>query len=787
MAQSKPNNGSPNSAPVELGVSDRLWPDGIGPNFLILALISTVVFWDVFTHPHLMLWASDIVRAHSTYKIVQWRSWWEYGSFPLWDPTVFCGKSIVGDPLPAVLNPFAVLFWLIPSPSLFGFYFWFYITLGAWGMFLFARERECTPVGAVLAATAFALSGKTAGHVFAGHAELLSTALGFPWILWAVERICKKPGFGRAVLLGLVLTLTATCGSVQMMYLHTLFATAYLALRMLPDVFAKAYGAVAIRGATYVGGFVVFALGGAAWWFPIMRQTLLLSARSEGVTFEFATMNSMGYGDLWRFIWPFQGQPAPQALQGDAANAFFWETANYPGIITLCLAIAAVVVLKNRYQVWSLAGLAILAIMLALGEHSPFYWLAFHVVPGFKLFRAPGRMLFYANFFVAILAGMFLSQERIARYRWFLPVLVCVTLESALLLPLVLPASILKPGFGTWWPLAITGILAPLSILWAYGALKPPHWRVLAVVLLVIELFYIWQPHINMVATKRVLPSLAAAEFLEKRRQEEVFRIYDPTFTIDQQIAARHGLEIITGYHPGIYAHHLDLYKKLWRQDDSDLVELRMHSPSELGCPNILDLMNVKYVMAYEPYLGPEYERVFTTPAHEFEQPRHVFRREAGLPRVFLVAKAIMPQQDRAAIDELCALNPKQECVVEADPVEGSAEYQEISAKRNAFGDWTLSFTTDHPGIVVLSESWHPDWRATDGNKPLEIRRVNYGQIGIPISPGEHMLRVRYYPRDFFLGCLLSASTWGLLVALTLTLMLIRRKMSVRHDGPAAL
>ena len=783
MARNKRNSTFSEFVSNELGDQDSLWPTGTGPNFLILALITAAVFWDVFTHPHLMLWASDIVRAHSTYKIVQWRSWWEYGAFPLWDPTVFCGKSIVGDPLSAVLNPFGVVFWLIPSPSLFGFYFWFFVTLGAWGMFLFARERECTPAAAALAAIAFALSGKTAGHVFAGHVELLSTALGFPWILWAVERICKKPGFGRAVLLGLLLTLTAVCGSVQMMYLHTLFATAYFVLCVSPDLLARTYRSVALRGVTYVGGFVVFVLGGMAWWFPIVRQTLLLSARSEGVTFEFATMSSMGYGDLWRFIWPFQGQPAPQALQGDVANAFFWETANYPGIITLCLAIAAVVVLKDRYRVWSLAGLAILAIVLALGEDSPFYWLAFHVVPGFKLFRAPGRMLFYANFFVATLAGMLLSQERVTRHRWFLPVLVCVLFELALLLPLVLPSSILKPSLGTWWPLAVTAILVPMTILWAYGVLKPSYWGMLAIAALVIELFYIWQPHVNMVAPKRVLPSLAAAEFLEERRQEEVFRIYDPTLTIDQQIAARHGLEIVTGYHPGIYAHHLDLYKEMWQEDDSDLVEFRMHSPSELGCPNILDLMNVRYVMAYEPYLGPEYERVFTTPAHEFEQPRHVFRRGAGLPRAFLVAKAVMPQEGHDVTGELCAIDPKQECVVETDPVHGTAEYQEITAKRNAFGDWALHFTTDEAGIVVLSESWHPDWRATEGNEQLEIRRVNHGQVGIPVSSGTHNLRVRYYPWDFFLGCLISASTWTLVIVCALIFRLTCRRVSFRYPA----
>jgi len=89
------------------------WPSGLRWNFGLLGLASVLLYHPIFLHPTRLLWASDIVRLHVTCKAVQARSLWAWHAFPLWDPTLFCGKSIVGDPIPAVLNPLAWLFWVV--------------------------------------------------------------------------------------------------------------------------------------------------------------------------------------------------------------------------------------------------------------------------------------------------------------------------------------------------------------------------------------------------------------------------------------------------------------------------------------------------------------------------------------------------------------------------------------------------------------------------------------------------------------------------------------------------
>jgi hypothetical protein len=271
------------------------------------------------------------------------------------------------------------------------------------------------------------------------------------------------------------------------------------------------------------------------------------------------------------------------------------------------------------------------------------------------------------------------------------------------------------------------------------------------------------------------MPPLGAANFLAEKRQEEDFRILDTTRMVEQHTAARHGLEIVTGYHTAVYAHHLELYRQLWREDESDYVEITIHSPRELVCPVILDLMNVKYLITTDLHLGDGYEHVYQTPETEFRRRRHVYRRNQALPRAFLVARAETPPGELSVLDALCSMNPRQVCLVESQPIPGTAPFQELPIDRRSPADLTLRFATDQPGVAVLSQSWHPDWRATDNGVPIKIRRVNHGQIGIPVDAASHGLRVWYYPWDFYLGAVVSGVTWVAILAFGLVAWVKRK------------
>jgi hypothetical protein len=745
------------------------WPEATNANFAILVALVTLFFLPIFLHPNKMMWASDLIRAHWECKQVQWRSLWVWGHLPIWDPTVFCGKSIVSDPLSGLFYPLTMLFWIIPAPHLFGFVLWAQVILGAWGMFLFARKKGCDACGAFFAAVAFSLAGKTGAHVFAGHLEFLATVLALPWMFWALEHVLRNPSFRTSALLGVITALAAFAGNVQMLYWNLLFAFCYMALWVFREC-TEPNGRFPFRSLLFVClGAAMFLLAAAPWWFPVVRQTLLLGARARGADFEFATQGSAQFFDLLRLIWPNAGVAAPQALASDATNGFFWETSSYPGVIALCLALTAPFTLKRGQGVIAFTALGVLALILTLGENSPYFWLAYKIIPGFSLFRCPGRMFFYVNFALAMLGGFMLTHGREARPRWLLPTVICLMFEGTLIGALVFLRTPEIQVRGLWLPVLITFPLAILGFLWNAGSLSENKWRIAVVICLVAELFIFWRPMVNVVDPRQALPHPSAAEFLQQKHKERDFRFYDPTGMIEQQVAAGYGLESITGYHSGVSGRYLDMYHKIWRKDNSNITEQEMHSPTEATCPTILDLFNTEYVIAFEQDLGPGYELAYQTPEYETQHRRNVFRKTNALPRAYLVASAQLPQNGLSALDSLCLIDPRKECIVEDDPIEGSAPFQEIASTRNAPGDLTLHVNTSAPGIAVLSESWHPDWAATDNGHPVTVRLVNYNMIGVPISPGEHELHIWYRPWDLWTGITIAILIWPVLIVMIIS------------------
>jgi hypothetical protein len=220
---------------------------------------------------------------------------------------------------------------------------------------------------------------------------------------------------------------------------------------------------------------------------------------------------------------------------------------------------------------------------------------------------------------------------------------------------------------------------------------------------------------------------------------------------------------------PGIYGHYLEFYKKIWFDDESDIVELLVHPANQIACPTVLDLMNVRYIITSQLLTSAEYEEVYHTTPEESDRIHFVYRRESALPRAFLVAKAVEPPPGIEVVDQICFIDPKQECLVDEDPIEGTAEFQELKASRRSPGDIGIEFETDSPGVVVLSHTWHPDWRAIDNGKQVQVRRINHAQIGVPIGTGNHNLRVFYFPWDFYFGLVVSMiSVTGVVLALTL-------------------
>ncbi len=73
------------------------------------------------------------------------------------------------------------------------------------------------------------------------------------------------------------------------------------------------------------------------------------------------------------------------------------------------------------------------------------------------------------------------------------------------------------------------------------------------------------------------------------------------------------------------------------------------------------------------------------------------------------------------------------------------------------------------PGVLVLTDAWHPNWAVTVDGSPSRIGVVDGAFRGVALPAGKHLVEMTYAPRTLFAGKLLSAL--GILLALLLFAM----------------
>jgi hypothetical protein len=88
-----------------------------------------------------------------------------------------------------------------------------------------------------------------------------------------------------------------------------------------------------------------------------------------------------------------------------------------------------------------------------------------------------------------------------------------------------------------------------------------------------------------------------------------------------------------------------------------------------------------------------------------------------------------------------------------------------------------VTVKTPSPGLLVLSESYDPAWRATVDGRPARVYRADYAFRAVAVPAGEHTVTLQYASRAFQLGVLLSAVVLAVLLPLA-------TRLWMRNPGP---
>lgn len=198
-----------------------------------------------------------------------------------------------------------------------------------------------------------------------------------------------------------------------------------------------------------------------------------------------------------------------------------------------------------------------------------------------------------------------------------------------------------------------------------------------------------------------------------------------------------------------------------------------------------LDLMNTKYVLALkqtpkgDPNINGKVAKIYQNPKFKkvFEDKTvEVLENTNALPRAFMVYDW---ESDKVGTEILDALLVKDFPYQKKIFVEGynsepakvgtyQVEYQEYLENRSK-----LKVKTTVPGLLFISDTYYPGWKAYLDGKETTIFKADYAFRAIEVPEGEHLIKFEYRPDSFFNGLKISLVSLIILSLLSVVLMII--------------
>jgi len=724
--------------------------------------------------------------------------------FPLWNPIILGGSPFVeslagGDSL---YPPSALLLFLLDPYRALGWKLVLHVFFAGIFMYGWIRRLGLSKPSALLAGLAYGLAPFMVTLVLGGQdGKIFVTALT-PLLFWVTESFLVRGGLKATALVSLVVGAVMLTTHFQTAYFLFGGVGAYVLFRSVliwragedEDPGAGASRVAATRFGVFVAAAVLGAGVAAVQLLPAASYVRNHSRRIATTT-DASAEESRAYASSWSLhpeevaalvVPEFVGVSAANA---DWARGTYWGrnpfkgNHEYVGLVVLLLAGVSFFGGARRSLRFFLSGLGGVALLFALGSHTPVWRLFYEIAPGIGLFRAPSLAIFIFGFSVVTL--MAFGVERLLELEgtgsevdWIRPGRFLWIASGALLAGFVLVAS---GGLSGLWSFAvyrdmpdqaaqlltnaepfiergfmIAVALAALTAGVAWGLRTARLASLGAVValgmLISLDLIRVDMPFIqtqDFAAFRAPDPNIDF--LLERQREEDPFRVFSLRGLNGQDVRpGMFGLELAAGHHPN----DLGRYRELIGMEGSSLpVNLVVSA-------NVLKMLNIRYVLWPDQLGAPADAGLPADIADNLRRlsqttiqgrPYESVYEFPDLPRARLVGDAMILPDDQAVPYMLSDDFDPARQVVLSDPlpidltdgeVVGSVEWVE----RNN-NDMTLRVNADRPAVLVLADNWFPAWKARVGGEEIPVLRANHSMRAVPITAGEHTVEF-YYESD---------------------------------------
>jgi hypothetical protein len=681
------------------------------------------------------------------------------GRLPLWQPANFGGA-----PIAPLFSPFAIPYYIAPSPITLAWIALLQAATVGLGMWLLLRQSfRLSYWPAAIASWCAPLTGfMTVWHGF----SVIGPFCWLPWLLWAAGAAVKNPrGFG-SVGVALLTALVLLSGHPGIGGLVLLTTGLYVLWLLADEIRLQRRWPNAARSAATV--CVAWALGfliAAPYLLPLFefgRSGIRIDERSEGME----ERPPAGLGALVPIVLPdaYSGDVRADWHRINRINLLESSSGAYAGLLAvLWLAPLAWCDRKRRSAVLFFTLLIVVSLGWTLDvpgivdvlRSAPLRWLTS---------LSYNRWVFATAIGVLILSAMGLEslRDRATRFRrWFLvPMLATACLGGWCLYNRLSLREFDEPLFSRAYDVGAGLSLVALAA-WATMIRPFPgaNWvRLAAIGLIPFELLWFAWNERRQADIALYFPRIPVLEKLAALPSGRIWGIgcFPPNLNLT------HGLEDVRGYDAVDPRNSVKLLELA--VDPKRSVALA-HARTQLATPLIwptaagprlhpvADLLNVRYLIFRER--PPAW-----LPVILHEDDYWIAENRHALPRACVPRQVHVVKDDHRALSAMAGFDfdPRQAVFMTdelglPDDMQGQASVRYESPTKAE-----LDVEMQTAGLVLLADSWNAGWRAELDGHSCPIYRVDVALRGFHVPAGKHRIVCTYDPPSVRIGIQAAAA-----------------------------
>ncbi len=704
----------------------------------VIAAVIGIFFFRFFWPEPLLIVTPEFGRSdawHSSYSLMAMLSTaLRSGSLPTWTPLIGNGIPLDGEVMGTFYPVTFFLFRFLPLSLAYNLLIVISLFVLASGMYVWLRFLGIGRIGALTPSLVLPISGMIIPRL--EHIMIIPGLSLLPWIMIATIMLIAHPTKKYAAILSVTVGIQILAAFPQVTFISLLLSFTYYLLTLWGD------RQVMHRIILYALAIVLSIGIGSIQLLPSYAYAKN-STISDGFNPSMSSFFAFPPNHFLTFLNPFAlGNPKigtyPDFIK--SGGSIFWENSAFVGLVPLILVgITLLMVLrgsfdaKRRTHITVMLCLLVIAALLMLGYHSPLY-IIYSFWP-FSNFRTPSRFL-WMFVFVLLTISAYGADALWKQKTW-----------RRLLRVFLVTAICLNTAHVAW-------------VWWDYHALaRTSSWQSPPEVIpfLVPEkriYTYGFAATYNAEYTTRGFASIDQYDFFRN--------LLAPNTNVFWNIPH-------TDAYPGVVLRRSSIVKNLLTEEIRTDEGHRVATPSGIA-KKLLDMGAIGSIISTVSF--PTTKTLdFIHTFHRNDVSINVYHNPDALARAYFsddirVARTVGQAKNALSAPDFIPgktiLAEEQLPIEKKDRGEGTARIVCDTPTVVCIAASHLS----HSQILVLADTYYPEWHAFIDGQATRIYPVNINQRGVIVPSGDHTVEMRYDSLYFRLGSIITIFTSVIIIVL---------------------